>query len=126
MKGGYTRLYDDKSTGDKVSEYADTHSSALPSFITKYHEQASSAREDSNMLSSNFQSKLHLFLAQSIGAKRGESVATQLTFSPSGRAVELFCHKRDVVLRNLSMLLLHTIPFNEVLDLGSFPPLSHI
>lgn len=72
MKGGYTRLYDDKASGDKVSEYADAHSTPLPAHLTAYHAQASEAREDSMMLSSNFQNKMHLFLARAIGAKRGE------------------------------------------------------
>jgi hypothetical protein len=70
MKGGYTRLFDDRAAGDRVSDYADAHSTPLPAHITAYHAQAS-GREDSNMLSSNFQSKLHLFLARAVGAKRG-------------------------------------------------------
>lgn len=72
MKGGYTRLFDDAASGDRVSEYADAHSTPLPDFITAYHASASEKRDDSEMLSSNFQSKMHLFLARAIGAKRGE------------------------------------------------------
>lgn len=79
MKGGYTRLFDDQASGDKVSEYADAHSTPLPAHITAYHAHASASRHDSEMLSSNFQSKLHLFLARSIGAKRGESVSDSST-----------------------------------------------
>lgn len=79
MKGGYTRLFDDQASGDKVSEYADAHSTPLPAHITAYHAHASASRHDSEMLSSNFQSKLHLFLAKSIGAKRGESVSHSST-----------------------------------------------
>ncbi|EFY89661.1 putative O-methyltransferase [Metarhizium acridum CQMa 102] len=75
MKGGYTRLFDDQASGDKVSEYADAHSTPLPAHITAYHAHASASRQDSEMLSSNFQSKLHLFLARSIGAKRDVAVS---------------------------------------------------
>ncbi|KAK2591031.1 hypothetical protein QQS21_011287 [Conoideocrella luteorostrata] len=81
MKGGYTRLYDDKSTGDKVSEYADSHSTPLPGHITEFHAQASESRADSNMLSSNFQSKLHLFLARATGAKRVLEVGVYVGYS---------------------------------------------
>ncbi|KAG8417999.1 hypothetical protein J3459_006304 [Metarhizium acridum] len=81
MKGGYTRLFDDQASGDKVSEYADAHSTPLPAHITAYHAHASASRQDSEMLSSNFQSKLHLFLARSIGAKRVLEVGVYVGYS---------------------------------------------
>ncbi|KAK9445756.1 O-methyltransferase, family 3 [Metarhizium brunneum] len=81
MKGGYTRLFDDQASGDKVSEYADAHSTPLPAHITAYHAHASASRHDSEMLSSNFQSKLHLFLARSIGAKRVLEVGVYVGYS---------------------------------------------
>ncbi|KID76464.1 uncharacterized protein G6M90_00g074300 [Metarhizium brunneum] len=81
MKGGYTRLFDDQASGDKVSEYADAHSTPLPAHITAYHAHASASRHDSEMLSSNFQSKLHLFLARSIGAKTVLEVGVYVGYS---------------------------------------------
>ncbi|GAB0134975.1 hypothetical protein EsDP_00003327 [Epichloe bromicola] len=81
MKDGYTRLYDDKSSGDKVSEYADSHSTPLPRHMTDYHARAAESRSDSHMLSSNFQSKLHLFLARAINAKRVLEVGVYVGYS---------------------------------------------
>ena len=72
MKEGFTHLFGtDTATADKVSQYADAHSTDLPAHITAYHARAQQAHHDSNMLSSNYQSKLHLLLANAIGAKRG-------------------------------------------------------
>lgn len=65
-----TGLYATADLGNKVSEYAYTHSTALPKFIVDYHATASK-HESAAMLSSNFQSQLQLLLAQSIGAKKG-------------------------------------------------------
>ena len=70
MKEGGTPLYATPALGDVVTDYAREHSSALPRHIVDYHAQASTARDDSEMLSSNFQSQLQLLLANSIGAKR--------------------------------------------------------
>lgn len=71
MKGGNTNLYANPETGERVTAYSTAHSTPLPRHITDYHAAASASREDSLMLSSNFQSQLHLLLANAIGAKRG-------------------------------------------------------
>jgi len=70
MKEGGTPLYATPALGDVVTDYARAHSSALPRHIVDYHADASGKRDDSEMLSSNFQSQLQLLLANSIGAKR--------------------------------------------------------
>lgn len=73
MKEGTTPLYATPKLGNSVSQYATEHSTALPKHITDYHASFIN-RGDANMLSSNFQSQLHLLLARSIGAKRGKSI----------------------------------------------------
>lgn len=73
MKSGYTEIYASRELGEEVTSYAEHHSTPLPQHITDYH-AANSDREDSMMLSSNFQSQLHLFLAGTVGAKRGKSI----------------------------------------------------
>ncbi|KFA47126.1 hypothetical protein S40293_08713 [Stachybotrys chartarum IBT 40293] len=77
MKSGYTEIYASRELGEEVTSYAEQHSTPLPRHITDYH-AASSDREDSMMLSSNFQSQLHLFLAGTVGAKRGKSTNLDL------------------------------------------------
>lgn len=70
MKEGSTPLYATPKLAESVSQYSQQHSTALPKHLTDYH-AAFINRPDANMLSSNFQSQLHLLLAHSIGAKRG-------------------------------------------------------
>lgn len=72
MKSGGTQLYATEELAGKVSEYAQQHSTPLPKFITDYHARSASSRSDSMMLTSNFQSQMHIFLAKTIAAKRGE------------------------------------------------------
>lgn len=72
MKDNATPLYTSPQLGAKVSTYAEQHSTPLPKYISDYHARISSTRDDSEYLSSGFQSQFNIFLAKSIGAKRGE------------------------------------------------------
>jgi predicted O-methyltransferase YrrM len=80
MKESYTDLYRTPELGARVSEYSEAHSTPLPSRITNYH-AANTEHEDSNMLSSNFQSQFHLVLARGIGAKRVLEIGVFLGYS---------------------------------------------
>ncbi|KAK5987228.1 putative caffeoyl-CoA O-methyltransferase 1-like protein [Cladobotryum mycophilum] len=83
MKGvDSSYLYATPELGEKVSEYASQHSTVVPKFITDYHQSVSS-HEDSIMLSSDFQSQLHLFLANTVGAKRVSTYIRQLMLTGS-------------------------------------------
>ncbi|KAF7563457.1 hypothetical protein G7046_g658 [Stylonectria norvegica] len=81
MKSGGTALYDDPVLGQKVTDYAQQHSTPLPKYITEYHAAISSGRSDSEYLSSNFQSQWHLLLAKSIGAKRVLEIGVYVGYS---------------------------------------------
>lgn len=72
MKTGHTELYKTADLGEKVSAYSEEHSTPLPKHITDYNAAISSGRNDSMLMSSNFQSQWNVVLARSIGAKRGE------------------------------------------------------
>ncbi|PHH85472.1 hypothetical protein CDD83_371 [Cordyceps sp. RAO-2017] len=54
----------------KVFEYSERSSLTLPDHITRYHAAVEARRPDALMLSSNLQSRLHLFLARALGVKR--------------------------------------------------------
>ncbi|OAQ82954.1 O-methyltransferase, family 3 [Purpureocillium lilacinum] len=81
MKEGGTPLYATPALGDVVTDYARAHSSALPRHIVDYHADASGKRDDSEMLSSNFQSQLQLLLANSIGAKQILEIGVYVGYS---------------------------------------------
>ncbi|GAO16341.1 uncharacterized protein UV8b_00301 [Ustilaginoidea virens] len=81
MKDGHTNLFDDPSTGDKVTQYADAHSTPLPAHLTEYHAHMCQSRPDAEMLSSVFQSKLHCFLARALGAKRVLEIGVYVGYS---------------------------------------------
>ncbi|POR39174.1 Putative caffeoyl-CoA O-methyltransferase 2, partial [Tolypocladium paradoxum] len=81
MKGGNTNLYANPETGERVTAYSMAHSTPLPKHITDYHAAASASRDDSMMLSSNFQSQLHLLLANVIGAKRVLEIGVYVGYS---------------------------------------------
>lgn len=72
MKDNVTPLYTSPQLGARVSTYSEQHSTPLPKYISDYHAHISSTRDDSEYLSSGFQSQFNIFLAKSIGAKRGE------------------------------------------------------
>lgn len=71
MKQNHEGLFTDAETTVKLGNYANAHSTPLPSHIPEYHASASSHKW-SMMLTPDSQSKFHLLLAQSIGAKRGK------------------------------------------------------
>ncbi|KND89696.1 putative caffeoyl-CoA O-methyltransferase 2 [Tolypocladium ophioglossoides CBS 100239] len=81
MKSGSTNLYTNPEMGERVTAYSTAHSSPLPKHITDYHAAASTRRDDSMMLSSNFQSQLHLLLANAIGAKRVLEIGVYVGYS---------------------------------------------
>jgi hypothetical protein len=90
MKDNATPLYTSPQLGAKVSTYSEQHSTPLPKYISDYHAHISSTRDDSEYLSSGFQSQFNIFLAKSIGAKRGKSQAlpSQIFAKFAKRAVE--------------------------------------
>ncbi len=98
MKEGGTPLYATPALGDVVTDYARAHSSALPKHIVDYHADASGKRDDSEMLSSNFQSQLQLLLANSIGAKQS------MRLLPLPLPPPLLCCARCVILGGPRML----------------------
>lgn len=74
MKQNHERLFTDAETTVKIGTYSDAHSTPLPAHIPAYHASASS-HEEAMMLTADSQSKFHLLLAQSIGAKRGKPLS---------------------------------------------------
>ncbi|KAH7164540.1 S-adenosyl-L-methionine-dependent methyltransferase [Fusarium sp. MPI-SDFR-AT-0072] len=73
MKDNSTPLYTSPQLGQKVTDYAQQHSTPLPKHISDYHADISANREDSYYMSSIFQSQYNTFLAKSIRATRGRS-----------------------------------------------------
>jgi hypothetical protein len=73
MKTGASVLYPNDKVAERVTNYSERHSTALPDYITEYHELISSGHARSNYMISDFQGQLHVFLARLIGAKRGSS-----------------------------------------------------
>jgi hypothetical protein len=72
MKFNEIPLYANPELGRKVTEYSEQHSSPLPKHITDHHQSIVETRDDSNYMSSNFQSQFHYILAKTANAKRGE------------------------------------------------------
>jgi hypothetical protein len=70
MKTDVAPFYESPELGAKVTAYAAQHSTPLPKHIIDYHAECYH-HESAIMLTSDFQSQLHLFLAGTIGAKRG-------------------------------------------------------
>ncbi|KAF5559168.1 caffeoyl-coa o-methyltransferase [Fusarium napiforme] len=73
MKDNSIPLYTSPQLGQKVTDYAEQHSTPLPKHISDYHAHISANREDSYYMSSVFQSQYNTFLAKSIRATRGRS-----------------------------------------------------
>ncbi|KJZ69137.1 hypothetical protein HIM_11474 [Hirsutella minnesotensis 3608] len=63
-------IYSTPDLAGKSHAYAEGHSMQLPRHITEYHAAISAERNDSLMLTSNLQSRLHIFLARAFGVKR--------------------------------------------------------
>ncbi|CEJ94248.1 hypothetical protein VHEMI09790 [[Torrubiella] hemipterigena] len=80
MKQNHEGLFTDAETTVKIGTYSDAHSTPLPAHIPAYHASASS-HEWAMMLTADSQSKFHLLLAQSIGAKRVLEIGVFLGYS---------------------------------------------
>jgi predicted O-methyltransferase YrrM len=80
MKVDGTPLYATADMGAQVTQYSAQHSTPLPKHIIDYH-AANQDHADAMMLTSNFQSQLHLLLARSIGAKRVLEIGVFLGYS---------------------------------------------
>jgi hypothetical protein len=74
MKDNSVPLYTSPQLGQRVTDYAEHHSTALPKYITDYHADISANRDDSNYMSSVFQSQYNTFLVKSTGTKRGKPI----------------------------------------------------
>ena len=72
MKDNSIPLYASPQLGQTVTSYAEQYSTALPKYISDYHAEISANREDSNYMSSVFQSQFNQFLVKSTGSKRGK------------------------------------------------------
>ncbi|KJZ79589.1 hypothetical protein HIM_01058 [Hirsutella minnesotensis 3608] len=70
MKDGSTGLLGTPETAGRVSAYAQAHSTPLPAHIVEHHAGVVATRADADMLSSHFQSQLHVLLARAVDAKR--------------------------------------------------------
>jgi len=77
MKDNSIPLYASPQLGQTVTSYAEQHSTALPKYISDYHAEISANREDSNYMSSVFQSQFNKFLVKSTRTKRGKWVKIQ-------------------------------------------------
>ena len=81
MKSGTSPLYPNQKVAERVSNYAEQHSTALPKYITDYHDWVESNHERSNYMISNFQGQCHVFLARTVGAKRVLEIGVYLGYS---------------------------------------------
>jgi predicted O-methyltransferase YrrM len=81
MKDNDIPLYSSPQLGQKVTTYAEQHSTSLPKYISDYHADISANREDSYYMSSVFQSQYNTFLAKSTGTKRVLEIGVYVGFS---------------------------------------------
>jgi predicted O-methyltransferase YrrM len=81
MKDNSIPLYASPQLGQTVASYAEQHSTALPKYISDYHAEISANREDSNYMSSIFQSQFNKFLVKSTGTKRVLEIGVYIGFS---------------------------------------------
>ncbi|CCT68514.1 related to caffeoyl-coa o-methyltransferase [Fusarium fujikuroi IMI 58289] len=81
MKDNSIPLYASPQLGQKVTDYAEQHSTPLPKYISDYHANISANREDSYYMSSVFQSQYNIFLAKSIRATRVLEIGVYVGFS---------------------------------------------
>ncbi|KPM36302.1 hypothetical protein AK830_g10270 [Neonectria ditissima] len=81
MKENETPLYASPELGRSVTEYSAQHSTPLPKHITEFHASIATSREDSMLMSSNFQSQWNYILARSIGAKRVLEIGVYVGYS---------------------------------------------
>lgn len=81
MKSGVSSLYPNATVAERVSIYAEQHSTALPKHITDYHDWVEQNHPRANYMISNFQGQCHVFLARTIGAKRILEVGVYVGYS---------------------------------------------
>lgn len=81
MKSNATKLYPNAAVGERVSSYAETHSTPLPAHIKAYHELIDRTRDDSFFMSSDLQSQWHASLARIAGARRILEIGVYVGYS---------------------------------------------
>ncbi|KAJ4022301.1 hypothetical protein NW752_000496 [Fusarium irregulare] len=81
MKDNSIPLYASPQLGQTVTSYAEQYSTTLPKYISDYHAEISANREDSNYMSSVFQSQFNKFLVKSTGTKRVLEIGVYIGFS---------------------------------------------
>ncbi|KAH7149333.1 S-adenosyl-L-methionine-dependent methyltransferase [Dactylonectria estremocensis] len=81
MKENETPLYATPELGRKVTDYSAQHSTPLPKHITDFHASIVAGRDDSDYISSNFQSQWNYILARSISAKRVLEIGVYVGYS---------------------------------------------
>jgi hypothetical protein len=73
MKNGTSVLYPNDKVAERVTAYAEAHSTPLPKHITDYHAHIEATSDRADYMISDFQTQAHFWLAKVIGAKRGRS-----------------------------------------------------
>jgi predicted O-methyltransferase YrrM len=81
MKSGVSSLYPTPVVAERVTAYAEQHSSSLPKHIIDYHDWVEKNHARSNYMISNFQGQAHVFLARTIGAKRVLEIGVYVGYS---------------------------------------------
>ncbi|KAK2012619.1 O-methyltransferase [Colletotrichum eremochloae] len=82
MKSSAPVLYPNESVSQKVTTYAESHSTDLPAHIVAYHEHIDTTQPETSMLMiSNFQAQNHIWIAKLIGAKRILEIGVYVGYS---------------------------------------------
>jgi hypothetical protein len=79
MKDSLTQLYPNAQVGEKVCEYAEKHSDPLPKHLLDQHAWASENHDRANYMISPLQAQFQIFMAKTLGAKRGESIPFRIS-----------------------------------------------
>ncbi|KAI5462407.1 S-adenosyl-L-methionine-dependent methyltransferase [Mariannaea sp. PMI_226] len=81
MKFNDIPLYASPELGRKVVDYSEQHSTPIPSHISDFHQSIVDSRDDSEYMSSNFQSQFHHILAKIANAKRVLEIGVYVGYS---------------------------------------------
>ncbi|KAK2037536.1 O-methyltransferase [Colletotrichum somersetense] len=82
MRSSAPVLYPNESVSQKVTAYAESHSTDLPAHIVAYHEHIENTQPETSMLMiSNFQAQNHIWLSKLIGAKRVLEIGVYVGYS---------------------------------------------
>lgn len=81
MKSNVTPLYPNAAVAERVTDYAEQHSTALPKHIIDYHDYVDKNDSRSNYMISNFQGQCHFFLSRLVGAKRILEIGVYVGYS---------------------------------------------